>query len=116
MVIAGSVDALLSEDDTRMVFEAFERGCKRAYGIDIRSKKTIFNARTLKQVKSFAKEFGSEDGVRIIDKLFMEPYNGRFNGQTVGASIFSKGSRWIANKLLLEAGSSEEDDFVWKDF
>ena len=113
-MIAGSVDALLLDDDTRIVFEAFETGCRRVYGVDIRSKRTIFNAKTLRQVQSFAKEFGADDGVRIINRLFMEPYNGKANGKTIGASIFARGFRWLANQLLLESG--EGGDMLWTKF
>ena len=115
-MIAGSIDALLSDDDTRLVFEAFEEGCRSHYGIEIRSKRSLFNARTLRQVKSFAKEFGAVDGVRIIRRLFAEPYNGKANGKVIGASIFSQGFRWLANQLLLESDIGKDGDMDWKKF
>lgn len=115
-MIAGSVDALLSEEDVALLFEAFEQGCRKVYGMEVREKRSIFNARTLRQIKSFAKEFGVEDGVRIVNRLFSEPYNGRANGKTVGASIFSKGFRWLANQLLLESSSESRGEMTWKKF
>ena len=110
--VAGSVSALLAERDVREVFSLFGDKCLMTYGMDIRQQRSFFNARTLRQVRSFANEYGVEDSKRILEKLFGQPYNGSYRGKTIGAAIFSTGYRWLANTLLMERLQDEQSSGV----
>ena len=110
--IAGSVDALLSEDDVREVFSVFGDKCLSIYHLDVRERKSFMNTKVLRQVKSFVGEYGVEDSKRILERLFGQPYNGSYRGRTVGTAIFSKGYRWLANNLLMEEVKNEQSGGV----
>lgn len=98
----GSADSYLSDDGVRAVWSLFGDKCLETYRTDIRTKKAMHNGRTLRQVKSFVGEYGVDDALHVVDKLFSSPYNGAYRGETVGTSIFGKSRRWLAEKLLLE--------------
>lgn len=110
--IAGSVSALLSEDDTREIFSMFGDKCLSIYHLDIRQQKSFMNAKVLRQVKGFVSEYGVEDSKRILERLFGQPYNGSYKGRTIGTAIFSKGYRWLANNLLMERMQDEQSGGV----
>jgi hypothetical protein len=113
--IAGGTSAILAEDDVREVFSLFGDKCLEVYKIDVRDKKTFMSVQILRQVRSFVHEFGVEDSKGIIERLFELPYNGTYNGKTIGPSIFSRGYRWLANSLLMEKAQQDKygNDMSW---
>lgn len=100
--VAGSAYSILQNDAVRNVFSLFGDKCLDCYNIDIRTKKTFMSARVLRQVQSFVNEYGEEDAIKIIEKMFSPRYEGKFRGDILGTSIFAKNMRWLANKFLLE--------------
>ena len=106
--VAGSKDAILRNEDVRSVFSAFGDGCLEHYGMDIREKKSIYSAQVLRQVQSFVSEFGVDDALSVIGAMFSASRLGMDNGKPIGASIFSKSHRWLANQLLTEAYNREK--------
>ena len=103
---AGSVGAILQDADIASIYGMFGDGCLRYYGMDIRTKRRCMDKVALNQVRSFVKEYGTEDARKIIGALFGVAHEGLWRGQPVGNAIFSKSHRWMADKLLMEAERS----------
>lgn len=102
--VAGSTKAILADPDVYAVMSAFGDGCLQYYKVDIRESKGIMNARILRYVASFVKEFGAADSVKIVKQLFNATHRGRWLNDTVGTAIFYANHRWLAEKMLMESG------------
>lgn len=114
---AGSVDAIMKDDGVYRVMSVFGDGCLEYYGLDIRQKRAIYNAKTVRQVQSFVSEYGVDDSITIVKKLFSPAYQGLNKGNAVGVSLFTTGYRWFANRLLLEASIDKKvEDNLWSKF
>ena len=100
---AGSVGAILQDENVAGVYGEFGDGCLRCYGIDIRTKRRCMDKVALNQVRSFVKDYGVDDARKVIAALFGVAHEGGWNGQPVGNMIFAKSHRWLADKLLIEA-------------
>ena len=94
------------------VWEVFAEGCRKCYNIDISSKKAIANTGNYKIIRTFIREYGKEDAIRILNRLFGF-YNGVWKGQAVGFSIFYSKMRWLANELLMEQMSNDNSGYDW---
>lgn len=100
--VAGGASAILSDPGVAEVYGLFGDMCLERYGFDIRERRSFMSAQVLRQVQSFVREYGVEDAKRIVERLFDDRYRGSYEGKTIGTSIFSKGYRWLANRLLME--------------
>ena len=99
---AGSVGAILANEQVANVYGAFGDGCMRCYRMDIREKRTYMSSKVLRQVQTFVSDYGEDDALGIVEEFFGVMHEGNFNGKPLGTSLFSKGFRWFADQLLAE--------------
>lgn len=103
---AGSAKAIMSDPDNARVMGAFGDGALRCYHMDIREKKSYWRPTVMNQLRSFTTEYGADDAVKIVDRLFGVLHEGKWRGEVVGMGIFSQQKRWMADILLAEAEKS----------
>lgn len=105
---SGSVAALLKEDDVHAVASEYGDGMLRCFGINVVTDRTAMTARDLRCARSFAKDYGVDNAVLIVSRLFSMPYGGKYKGVPIGAGIFYKRYRWLANRLFAEGASPND--------
>ena len=62
-----------------------------------------YNVEWVKEIaifKSYKERYGDDAGPMVA--LLFDKYNGVFNGQVMTVTAFSKGSKWIQDKLYIE--------------
>lgn len=102
--VAGSAAALLRDEGVYAVMSHFGDGCLRCYGLDIRQHRSYMSAQVLRKVRSFVNEYGVDDAVKIIDRMFSPIHDGRDRGRNVGLDIFDRRLSYLANRYLSEVG------------
>lgn len=93
----------MSDPDHQRVMSAYGDGALRCYHMDIRNNRSTWRPTVMRQLQSFVKEYGADDGVKIVNRLFSVMHEGKWKGEMVGTSIFGTHRRWMADLLLAEA-------------